>query len=142
MLSKNNQFVVDVLREKQLHYLINPFKQMVEFDKLGKIKIHKMTWKAILNQIYTGDRASIENEIISYLVAFGIVVVKKKKVDKRKSKDRVKKHREHKKELGYTQLSVLLSKADLERLKRFKSSSSMTHEELFSYMINKLSSRV
>lgn len=141
MLSKNNQYVIDVLREKQLHYLINPFKQMIEFDRLDKIKVHKMTWKAILNQVYTGDRSSIENEIIAYLVAFGILVVKKKKVDKRKSKDRVKKHREHKKELGYTQMTVLISKADLERLKRFKSKRVMTYEELFSYMINNLPSR-
>ena len=137
-LSKNNQKVIDTLRDKQLTYLIKPFKQMVEWDKLGKIRVHKMTWKVIMREVYNKylTRADLENLIISYLVNFGIQVQKKIRTDPRKSKERVKSHREQKKALGYSQLSVLVSKDDLARLKRHKERYNLTYEEVFSYMIN------
>jgi len=140
VLSKNNQKIVDTLRDKQLTYLIKPFEKMVEFDKLGKIRVHKMTWKVIMREVYDKylTRADLENLIISYLVNFGIEVAKKKRIDPRKSKERVKSHREHKKALGYTQLSVLVSKDDLECLKRFKKHRGMTHQEVFKFMIKQL----
>jgi predicted DNA binding CopG/RHH family protein len=143
-LSKNNQKVIDSLRDKQLTYLIKPFKKMVELDKLGKIKIHKMTWKVIMREVYNKylTRSELEKVIISHLVSFGVLVVKKKRNDPRKSKERVKKHREDKKVLGYTQLSVLVSKDDLERLKRFKTHRGMTYQELLAYMIKNLPVRV
>jgi len=143
-LSKNNQEVIDVLRDKQLIYLIRPFLQMVELDKLGKIKIHKMTWKVIMREVHDEylTRADLENLIISYLINFGIAVVKKKRIDPRKSKERVKSHRERKKVLGYSQLSILVSKDDLERLKRLKMSRNMTYQELLSYMIKNLPANI
>jgi len=138
--SKNNQKVVDALRDKQLTYLIKPFSKMVELDKLGKIRVHKTTWKVIMREVCDEylTRADLDNLIISYLVNFGILVAKKKRIDPRKSKERVKSHREQKKVLGYSQLSVSVSKDDLERLKRFKKLRGMTHQELLSYMINNL----
>ena len=140
VLSKNNQKIVDTLRDKQLTYLVKPFQKMIELDKLGKIKVHKMTWKVIMREVYDKylTRADLEKLIISYLVNFGIEVAKKKRIDPRKSKERVKSHREHKKALGYTQLSVLVSKDDLERLKRFKKHRGMTHQEVFEFMIKQL----
>jgi len=139
-LSKNNQKVVDTLRDKQLTYLVRPFKEMVELDKLGKIKIHKMTWKVIMREVYDkyATRQDLEKFFISYLVNFGILVATKKRIDPRKSKERVKSHREHKKALGYTQLSVSLSKGDLERLKRFKEGRGMTYQQVLSYMVSQL----
>ena len=137
-LSKNNLKIIDTLRDKQLNYLIKPFTQMVELDKLGKIKIHKMTWKVIMREIYSDlSKADLENMIISYLVAYGVMVVKKKRIDK-SSKERVKEFRKSKKELGYKQLSVLISPFDLERLKLFKSQNNMTYQEALSYLIKKL----
>jgi len=66
-LSKNNQKVVNLLRDKQLTYLIKPFKKMIELDQLGKIKIHKMTWKSIMSEVYNEylTRADLEILIIS-----------------------------------------------------------------------------
>lgn len=124
----------------QLNHLVNPFMFMVELDKLGKIKIHSGTWKVIMRQVHDEylTRQDLENLIISYLVNFGIAVSKKKRIDPRKSKERVKKHREVKKALGYKHLSVLVSKDDLERLKRFKDYRGMTHQEVFKFMINQL----
>jgi hypothetical protein len=137
-LTKNNQKIVDTLRDKQLHYLIKPFLLMVELDKIGKIKVHKMTWKVIMREVYDKYlvRSDLENFIISYLVNFGIAVAKKKRNDPRKSKERVKSHREQKKALGYSQLSVLVSKDDLERLKRYKELFNLTYEQAFSKLIN------
>jgi len=139
-LSKNNQKVVDTLREKQLTYLVKPFLQMVELDKLGKIRIHKMTWKVIMREVHDKylTRADLENLIISYLVNFGVVVQKKKREDSRVSKERVKNHRDSKKALGYSQLSFMVSEADLKHLKRFKKLRGMTYQELLSYMIKHL----
>lgn len=139
-LSKNNMVVIDALRAKQLTYLIQPFKNMVELDKRGAIRIHKMSWKVIMRDVYNEyqTRADLEKLIISYLVVHGIFVVKKKRIDPRKSKERVKKHRDRKKVLGYTSLSVSLSKGDLNHLKRFKDSHNMTHEEVLSFMISRL----
>jgi len=139
-LSKGNQKVVDVLRTKQLTYLIKPFREMVELSKLGKIKIHKMTWKVIMRDINNEHiaRSELENMFIAYFVNFGIFVVKKRIKDKRVSKERVKSHREHKKSLGYTQLSVMVSEENLDRLKRFKKKRKMTYQEAFEFMIRKL----
>lgn len=144
VLSENNKKVIYSLRGKQLTYLIRPFLLMVELDKLGEIKIHKMTWKVIMREVYDEHltRADLENLIISYLVNFGIMVEKKKRQDARVSKERVKTHRKAKKVLGYTQMSVLVSKDDLERLKCYKKDTGMTHQELLSYMINKLPVKV
>ena len=113
---------------------------MVELDKLGKIRVHKMIWKVIMRKVYDKylTRADLENFIISYLLNFGIAVAKKKRIDPRKSKERVKSHRMAKKALGYSQLSVLVSEDDLERLKRFKNDRDMTYQELLAYMISKL----
>lgn len=132
--------IVDRLRDRQLTFLIKPFKQMVEQDKSGEIKIHKMTWKIILREFYNehATRNDLSKVLVAYLVNFGIAVVKKKRTDPRSSKERVKSHREHKKVLGYKQLSVLLSVDDLERLKRFKRLRGMTYQDAFEFMINKL----
>ena len=143
-LSKNNQKIVDTLRDKQLNYLVKPFLNMVELDKLGKIRVHKMTWKVIMREVYDKylTRADLENLIISYLVNFGIEVAKKKRIDPRKSKERVKSHRMAKKALGYSQLSFLVSEDDLKRLKHFKNDRDMTYQELLAYMIKNLPVKV
>ena len=137
-LSKNNQIVVDRLRKENLTYLIIPFNRMVELDKLGKIRVHKMTWKVIMREVYDTDmsRSEIENMIISYLVNFGIAVAKKKVVDKRESKERVAKHRSKQKELGYKTISVKLSPADYEKVKRIKKLNNFTYDELFQALFN------
>ena len=143
-LSKNNQKIVDTLRDKQLNYLVKPFLKMVELDNLGKIRVHKMTWKVIMREVYNKYliRADLENLIISYLVNFGIEVAKKKRIDPRKSKERVKSHRMAKKALGYSQLSFLVSEDDLKRLKHFKNDRDMTYQELLAYMIKNLPVKV
>ena len=117
---------------------------MVELDKLGKIRVHKMTWKVIMREVYDKylTRADLENLIISYLVNFGIEVAKKKRIDPRKSKERVKSHRMAKKALGYSQLSFLVSEDDLKRLKHFKNDRDMTYQELLAYMIKNLPVKV
>lgn len=137
-LSKNNQTVVNRLRKENLTYLIIPFLKMVELDRLGKIRVHKMSWKVIMREVYDEglERFEIENMIISYLVNFGIVVVKKKVVDKRKSKERVAKHRTMKKELGYKTISVNLSPDDYEQVKRLKKLNNVTYNELFELFLH------
>lgn len=137
-LSKNNQTVVDALRDKQLNYLVKPFKQLVELDKLEKIKVHKMTWKSILNEAYNGSRLDLENTIISYLVNFGVFVAKKKRVDKRISKERVKKHREDKKALGYKTVSFELSPKVYNRLQKFKSKEDLTYADAIELLLSLL----
>jgi len=143
-LSKNNQKIVDILREKQLTHLIKPFVRMVELDKLGKIKVHKMTWKVIMRDFHDkhATRADLENVIVSYLAHFGIILMRQDKVDPKVSKERVKKFRSIKKALGYKNVSFLVSELDLERLKQYKEAQGMTYQEVLSFMISKLPKKV
>lgn len=73
--------------------------------------------------------------MISYFVAFGILVVKKNRVDKRVSKDRVKKHREDKKALGYKTITVELNPIVFERLQRFKEQKKLTYAEVIELLL-------
>jgi len=139
-LSNNDKMIIEVLRNNNLHYLIRPFKQMIELNKLGHIKIHRMTWKVIM-RVFHDDRSTkkaLENCLVTNFAVFGILPVRRKTSDRRLSKNRVQRYRKQKKELGYKQLSVLVSESDLERVKRFKLKNGMTYQEVFSYMINNM----
>ena len=138
-LSKNNQKIVDTLKEKKLIYLIKPFEKMIELEKLKKILIHKMTWKVIMREIYDQDntKADIEKMMISYFALYGILTVKKKTVDKRVSKDRVAKHRSDRKAIGFKTISIQLYPYDFERLKEFKKDFDLTYTEAISKLLEK-----
>jgi len=138
-LSKNNNKIVTVLKDKKLNYLVKPFLEMVELDKLKKIKIHKMTWSVILREFYDEEntKADIEKLIKGYLVHFGLVVVKKKVSDKRVSKERVSKHRADKKALGYKTVSIQLNPYDYERLAKYKADFDLTYSEAISKLLTK-----
>jgi len=137
-LNSRNRIVLDTLKEKQLHYLVKPFIQLIELDQMKKIKIHKMTWKIIMQVIHNGSRADIEKNIMSYLIHFGIVVEKKKRVDKRVSRDRVKKHREYKKSLGYKTVTIQLSPVDYKLLKEYKERNNYTYSEALRELLHLL----
>ena len=138
VLGKNNLKVIEVLRDKNLSHLVEPFKKMVELDKLGNIKIHKMTWKVIMRDIYNpmSKRLDIENMIVSYLVNFGLAYVPPKKQKSTVSKDRVRKHRAMKKELGYKTISIELSPDNYEKMKRYKVLNKLTYNDLIDKLLN------
>lgn len=140
MLSnKNNDKVIEVLRILQLTYLIKPFEKMISLEQNKKITIHKMSWKVIMRDIHDYEhlgRKHIEKTFLSYFLHFGILVQKRVKVDKRVSKERVKRHRELKKELGYRTISILVNSADFERFKRFIDDFNLTYEQAFNRLLN------
>lgn len=140
MLSnKNNDKVIEVLRTLQLTYLINPFNTLVSLEQNQKIKIHKMTWKVIMRDIHGYEdlgRKHVEQTLLSYFLHFGIIVMKSPKVDKRVSKERVKRHREQKKEQGYRNVSILLNSADYDRFKRFTDAFGLTYEQALNKLLN------
>ena len=109
-LSKNDQTVISVLRNRHLTHLIKPYLQLLELKKNGKITIHKLTFKSIMKVVYSDiPRKDVESFFLQLFVNFCIFYVKRNTKDPRESKQRVKKHRETKKALGYTQLSFLVS---------------------------------
>lgn len=140
MLSnKNNDKVIEVLRILQLTYLIKPFEKMISLEQNKKITIHKMSWKVIMRDIHGYEdlgRKHVEQTLLSYFLHFGILVQKRVKVDKRVSKERVKRHRELKKELGYRTISILVNSADFERFKRFIDDFNLTYEQAFNRLLN------
>jgi hypothetical protein len=138
-LSKNNNKIVTVLKDKKLNYLVKPFLEMVELDKLKKIKIHKMTWSVIMREFYNEEntKSDIEIFIKSYLVNYGILAIKKKIVDKRVSKERVSKHRADKKALGYKTVSIQLDPYSYERLKQFRKDFDLTYADAISELLSK-----
>jgi len=138
-LSKNNQKIISVLEDKKLNYLIKPFLEMVELSRLKKIKIHKMTWSAIMREFHNKEntKSDIEKFLKSYLVNYGIYAVKKKIIDKRDSKDRVSKHRADKKALGYKTISIQISPDDYKILARYKDDFDLTYSEaLHNFLAN------
>jgi len=128
-LSKNNQKVIDVLREKKLNYLIVPFKKMIELENAGEINIHKMSWKKIMQTVYQGYKSVIEKEIRAYVIHYGLIAPKRKREDTRISKERVKSYRENKKALGYRQVSIQVSRDDYRRLQAYKEHFGLTYEQ-------------
>jgi len=142
-LSRNNEKIVSVLKEKKLNYLVKPFLEMVELNSLKKIKIHKMTWSVIMREFYNEEntKADIEIFLKSYLVNYGILAIKKKVVDKRVSKERVNKHRADKKALGYKTVSIQLHPYDYERLVKYKTDFDLTYAEAISNLLKKVPKR-
>lgn len=142
-LSKNNEKIVSVLKEKKLNYLVKPFLEMVELNSLKKIRIHKMTWSVIMREFYNEEntKADIEIFLKSYLVNYGILAIKKKVVDKRVSKERVNKHRADKKALGYKTVSIQLHPYDYERLVKYKTDFDLTYSEAISKLLAKAPKR-
>ncbi len=140
-LSEKNKIVVDRLREKQLGRYVKPFLKMVELDKLKKIVIRPMTWKLIMKTFndVDSDRYDLELCISSYLVHFGLIVVplKQKKVKKRVTRERVKRHREQKKALGYRQVSIQLTNDDYERLQAYKLKFKLTYSEALHKLLSR-----
>jgi len=138
-LSKNNQKIIDTLRDKKLVRLIKPFLKMIELEKLKEIVIHKMTWKVIMREIYNehNTKSDIEKMMISYFVLYNILAPKKKTVDKRESKERVAKHRADRKASGFKTISVQLYPYDFERLKEFKEDFDLTYTEAISKLLEK-----
>lgn len=136
--------IIELLRDKNLTYLIDPFRRMVELNKLNKINIHLMTWKVIMRYVHNirengGNRKDLEKFIVSYLVLYGILFIPARKVKKVKStvgKDRVKKHRAIKKELGYKTISIQLSPDNYERMKRYKMRNNLTYNDLIDKLLN------
>jgi len=137
-LSKNNLFIIDKLREKQLTKYIRPFKKMVELYKLGEIDIRPGTWGHIMKIFRDpfSDRADFEKCISSYLVHYGIFVVRYKRTDKTITKNRVKRYRTNKKRLGYKQVSIMLASSDFERLKNLRKKEGFTYSEAINYLLN------
>lgn len=142
-LSKNNQKIVDTLRDKKLIYLIKPFHKMIELENLKEIQIHKMTWKVIMREIYNEEntKLDIEKLMIGYFVHFGVMTPKKKIIDTRESKNRVAKHRADKKALGYKTISVQLDPYDFEILKKFREDFDLTYSEAIHQLLSKAPKR-
>ena len=138
ILNKNSLEVIEVLRSNNLNHLVEPFVKMVELDKLGKIKIHNMTWKVIMRDIYDpmSSRQDIEMMIVSYLVNFGLAYVPPKKQKPTVSKERVRKHRAMRKELGYKTISIELSPNNYEKMKRYKKLNNLTYNDLIDKLLN------
>ena len=137
-LSENNKKVIDVLRDKNLIYLIRPFKKMIELEKSGEIKIHKMSWKKIMQTVHQGHKTLIEKEIRAYVIHYGLIAEKRKREDKRISKERVKTHRENKKALGYKQISFQVTKDDYERIQAYKEHYGYTYEQVIHSLISRV----
>ncbi len=139
--SKNNDKVIEVLRLLQLTYLIKPFEDMVSLEQNKKITIHKMTWKVIMREIHNYEdlgRKHIEQTLLAYFTHFGILIIKRVKIDKRVSKERVKRYREQKKELGYRNVSFLVNSSDYDRFKRFIDDFDFTYEQAFHELLKNL----
>ena len=128
-LNSNNRKIIETLRDKNLNFLVKPFKDLIQLEQDHKIKIHKMSWKVIMRNIHSGSRSEIRETLTSYLDDFA-VSYKLPNVVNVPSKDRVKKHRSEKKKLGYKTVCIDLDRETYDRLQREKKKYNLTYPDL------------
>lgn len=127
----HNEKVIEVLRKYRLNYLIQYFKFSLDLEKNGKIKIHKMNWKKIMQAMHSknSSKKEIEDILIKYMRIWGVDVERKsdKKIKKDSNKKRVSNYRHRKKESGHKNISVTLDRYTFEKLNEYKKENGLSY---------------